>query len=633
MCCEQVAPDEHIKSEGCAHRMGAQLMAIVAEGKSGRIYIEPSADQIEAANIPKPEGIAEEELPNEPRAIWCTRYGLTKYRDLFSSRQLLALSTFSNLVAEVRGKIFNDACSSGMAANGNSLEDGGAGAEAYADAVATYLAFCVDKASDYWSAICSWHSSGEKMRNTFARQGIPMAWDFAECCPFSKSTGNWMANVDWVWKVVECLRSEVPGIVKHGEAAEALKLTQGVVISTDPPYYDNIGYADLSDFFYVWLRVALKGSHPKLFQTLLVPKAAELIASPYRFNGSKEKARNFFEEGLSTVFNLICQKQLPEYPVSVYYAFKQAEEDEDEDTGQTVASTGWETMLEALIQAGFQINGTLPVRTELTNRSVAFGTNALASSIVLICRQRIENAGVTTRREFINALKKELPMALAALKQANIAATDLAQAAIGPGMAVFSRYARVMEADGLPMNVRTALALINQTLDEVNTETEGDFDPDSRWAITWFETHGFEEGLYGEAETLSKAKNTSASGLVEAGIITSKAGKVKLIPIESLPENWNPKSDTRLTVWEATHHLIRVLETKGEEGAATLLKDMGAFGEVARDLAYRLYSICERKKWAKDALRYNGLIVSWSDVTKRSSIVQNAARPVQESFF
>jgi putative DNA methylase len=504
-----------------------------------------------------------------------------------------------------------------------SLDDGGTGATAYADAVATYLAFAVDKAADYWSGICSWHSSGEKMRNTFGRQAIPMVWDYAECFPFSDSTGNWMACVDWVWKVIAALAGSSHSRVHQHDATT---INEGVrpVFSTDPPYYDNIGYADLSDFFYVWLRRSLNKIYPDILSTLLVPKSQELVATPYRFGGSKSKAQMFFEDGLGEAFARMRESQNEDYPLTVYYAFKQAEtEDDDSDSETAIASTGWETMLEGLIRAGFTINGTWPMRSELSNRMVASGTNALASSIVLVCRPRPESAAIATRREFLSALKRELPDALKNLQHGNIAPVDLAQASIGPGMAVFSRYSKVVEADGSPMRVRTALQLINQTLDEVLAEQESEYDADTRWAVAWFDQFGMEEAQYGIAETLSKAKNTAVNGMEEAGIIVAKAGKVRLLKREELPADWNPAADSRLTVWEVTQHLIHKLEQEGESGAATtlatVLQQNGSLGEISRDLAYRLYTTCERKGWAQEALAYNSLVVAWPEISKLAS--------------
>ncbi len=378
-----------------------------------------------------------------------------------------------------------------------------------------------------------------------------------------------------------------------------------LAISTDPPYYDNIGYADLSDFFYIWLRRSLGSIYPYLFATMLVPKAPELVATPYRFGGDKAEARRFFESGLQKVFVNLRQNSHPAYPLTVYYAFKQSESDT-----QGEASTGWETMLAGLMASGFQITGTWPLRTE-RDQGLKTGSNALASSIVLVCRPRPAGAPRATRREFLAALRRELPAALRALQQGSIAPVDLAQAAIGPGMAVFSRYAAVLEADGSPMSVRAALTLINQILDEFLTEQEGDYDADTRWALAWFEQYGHEAGPYGVAETLSKAKNTSVEGLVQAGILEARGGKVRLLRREELAENWDPTRDKRLTVWEAAQHLIQRLDTGGEQAAAALLRKLGPAGETARDLAYRLYALCERKGWAQDALGYNMLAAAW----------------------
>ena len=490
------------------------------------------------------------------------------------------------------------------------LRDGGAGATAYAEAVGVYLGFVSDKVADYWSSICSWHSSGEKMRNTFGRQAIPMTWDFAEANPFSASSGNWIAMVDWTWKALATVPASRPGTACQNDA-RTQTVSNSTLVSTDPPYYDNIGYADLSDFFYVWLRRSLKSVFPDLFATLAVPKAEELVATPYR-HGSRQKAEAFFLDGMSLAVQRLAEQAHPGFPVTIYYAFKQSETKGDAGT----VSTGWETFLDAVIKAGFAITGTWPIRTELANRMIGADTNALASSIVLVCRQRRADAPLATRREFVTALKTELPTALTHLQRGNIAPVDLAQAAIGPGMAIYTRYAKVLDTQGKPLPVRDALALINQTLDEVLAEQEGDFDADTRWALAWFEQSGFDDGDYGVAETLSKAKNTSVGGLVEAGILVSKGGKVRLLKPDELPGNWNPATDPRLTAWETVHHLVHTLESAGESAAAELIAALGASAETARELCYRLYTLCERKKRAAEALSYNGLVRSWPEIAR-----------------
>jgi putative DNA methylase len=402
-----------------------------------------------------------------------------------------------------------------------------------------------------------------------------------------------------------------------------------MVFSTDPPYYDNFPYADLSDFFYVWLRRGLGNIYPELLATLLAPKAAELVADQLR-HGGRDLAQVFFEEGLREVFCRIRENSSPEYPFTVYYAFKQQEteaEVEDEAEQNKTSSTGWETMLEGLVSSGFSVDGTWPMRTEQPKGLREGGRNALASSIVLVCRVRPKDAGVASRRDFLAALKRELPESLRNLQKGNIAPVDLAQAAIGPGMAVFSRYARVLETNGDPMGVRTALSLINQSLDEVLAEQEGEFDADTRWALAWFDQYGFTEGAYGQAETLSTAKNTSVSGMVEAGILAAKGGKVRLLKKDELPADWNPATDERLTIWEATHQLTRSLDS-GEQAAAGLLKKLGPVAEIARDLSYRLYTVCERRKWSQDAIGYNALVIAWPDL-KRLADEQRSTGPMQ----
>ncbi len=524
------------------------------------------------------------------------------FADLFTSRQLVALTTISDLIWEVRSSV------------ASAFE----GDVSYADAVATYLAFAADKAANYWSSMCAWHQSAEKMVSTFGLPIIGMVWDYTEANPFSGSSGNWLLGVEQAAKSLEAAPAGRKAQVLQRDAMSLTDDCKHFVVSTDPPYYDNVPYADLSDFFYVWLRRSLGNIYPNLFGTVLVPKSQELVADTVR-QGSRESAQQFFEQGLGKAFARIREVQEPNTPLTIYYAFKQAESDEgtaEFGNGFTSsASTGWETMLEGLLRSELAILGTWPMRTEQGGGLREAGRNSLASSIVLVCRPRPADAPLTTRRDFLNALKRELPRALRDLQHGNIAPVDLAQAAIGPGMAVFSRYSKVLESDGTLMRVRTALQLINQTLDEVLAEQEGEYDADTRWAVAWFEQYGMEEGPYGVAETLSKAKNTAVSALVEAGILEARGGKVWLIRRGELSSDWKAAAVKRLTTWEVTQRLIRALQEQGEVGAAAILNQVGTYSEVARDLAYRLYIICERKKWADEALAYNSLVVEWSDIS------------------
>ncbi len=617
LACEQPVNDKHIKAEGIAGRMDAQLMAIVAEGNKGRLYLSPTAEHEAIAKSAKPTWYPNTPISEDRRSMFTPLYGLNNFGDLFTPRQLVALTTFSDLVGEARTKIMADAVAAGMVDDNLPLNDDGMGATAYADAVATYLAFAVDKGSDYWNNICTWHISRETIGHLFTKQAIPMAWDFAEANPLGSSTGNFNGAINWVAAVVDNSSCNAKGYVKQIDATTSDLYGNSIVVSTDPPYYDNIGYADLSDFFYVWLRRSIGSVYPDLFDTLVVPKTQELVATPHRFGGSKQKAKDFFEAGLYKTFQRMREMAHDGYPLTVYYAFKQQETEITKD-GAVTDSSGWETMLEGLIRAGFTITGTLPMRTELNNRMVASGTNALASSIALICRPCPADATSITRRQFLKELQQELPLAIANLQQGNLAPVDMAQASIGPGMGVFSRYKAVRESDGSSMSVRTALQLINRTLDEFLNEQEGEFDGDTRWALTWFEQHQYEFGEYGEAETLSRAKSTSIKGLETAGILAAKGGKVKLLTRQELPDKWIPAEDDRIPVWEATQHLIRTLEQQGEVGAATLLMELGDKAENARDLAYRLYSICEAKGWTTEAIAYNSLVSSWSEISRLS---------------
>ena len=604
-------PYNYIRREGQAGHMGARLMAVVAEGHRGRVYLGPSDSVSAVAAGVQPNWKPDVRLEGKTR-VNVSNYGIDTFADLFTPRQLVALTTLSDLVGEAMQPVQRDAIAAGLSDDDRLLRDGGTGARAYAEAVAVYLGLLVDQIANHSSSMCGWNQVNTQMRNVFARQAIPMVWDYAESNVFSGSTGSFANLLERQVKGLATLLSHRIGRATQADVT-GQPISVGKIVSTDPPYYDNIGYADLSDFFYVWLRRTLRPLFPDLFATLAVPKAQELVATPYR-HASRQAADHFFLEGMTKAMAWLALNAHAALPVTVYYAVKQSEQKK----GRGITSTGWERFLEALVRAGFSITGTWPVRTEKTGRSIGIGTNALASSIVLVCRRRPPDAPLATRREFLTALRSELPKALQPLQAANIAPVDLAQAAIGPGMAIYTRYGRVLDANGEPMKVREALAMINQILDESLAEQEGDFDADTRWALAWFEERGFEEGEFGVAEMLSKAKNTSVSGLVEAGILESRAGKVRLLRPSELPSEWDPSADTRLTTWEMVHHLIRLLDIS-EEPAADLLRRLGGVADVARDLAYRLYSIAERKKRAAEALQYNSLVGSWVEIKRMAS--------------
>jgi putative DNA methylase len=599
--CGNILNDAAVRKQATTHGFGRVLLAVVAESPRGRIYLNDS--HVIPLDVPRVDTPwVDQPLPDNPRWFSPPGYGLPLFRDLFTPRQLLALTTLSELVTEARRELIADGASS-----------------AYGDAVATYLAMAVDKMADTNTVLCTWQVDPPRLRATFGRQALPMTWDYAEANIFADAAGDYQRCVGSLTEVLDRLPVGIVGAIRQLDATS--DLPGECVFSTDPPYYDNIGYADLSDFFYVWLRRSLSVTYPEIFSTLLGPKKQELVANPYRFGGSKERAQHFFEEGFSKAFGRMRDAQRAGYPLTVYYAFKQTESDdnEEETNGSTaIVSTGWETMLEGMLHAGFQVSGTWPLRSEWNTRNVGRGTNALASSIVLSCRPRPESAPITTRKDFLNGLKKELPHALRNLQKGNIAPVDLAQAAIGPGMAVFSRYKKVLETDGSPMRVRTALALINQGLDEVLSELESEFDPDTRWALAWFEQHQFEEGAFGEAEVLATAKALSISHLAEAGLLHSRAGKVRLRRREEYPEGWDPSANGRLTVWEVTQHLIRSLDQKGEKETANLKAKIGGMAEIARDLAYRLYTLCERRGWADEAGYYNSLVVAWPSMASEA---------------
>ena len=615
-------PVTEIRKQGLEGTFGQKMMAIVCEGQRGRVYLTPRSCDESVALGCEPIWKPTTKINHNPRDIRTQLYGLNEYGDLFTDRQLVGLGTFSDLVAEARQQILADLeanpdhpihdssrTTAPLAQNGNATQ-------AYAEAVSVYLTLVSSKCSDYWSSICSWHSSGEKMRNTFGRQAIPMVWDYAEVNPFCSSSGNWTAMQDWTTKALKTTPAKIPGGALQADAATQ-SVSESKFISTDPPYYDNIGYADLSDFFYVWMRKNLGELYPELYGTMAVPKAEELVATPYRHGGRKE-AEEFFMNGMTHAVGNMANLSIADFPVTIYYAFKQAEIKEE-----GTSSTGWVTFLEAVIQSGFGITGTWPMRTELANRMIGSGTNALASSIVLVCRKREQNAPLATRREFVQALHREMPIALAELQQAAIAPVDVPQATIGPGMAIYTRYSRVVESDGSTLSIRTALQLINEAVDEFLSEQESEMDAWTRFAVTWFSQHAFKAGPFGEAQSIATARAITVDGVAGAGIIESGGGKVRIYKPAELPTDWDPATDDRLTVWEITHHLIRKLADSGEDSAAAVIKQVGsALAEDARKLAYRLYQICETNRWADHAQPYNELVTLFPRLKERSLEVE-----------
>lgn len=613
IACGSAVELAHIRAEGRAGRMGSQLMAIVAEGNRTRIYLEPAQEHELAAVLPRPEDAPNGEIPPQAPSFRVQAYGHKQYSDLFTNRQLIALTTFGDLVSEARDRVLGDARSAGMP-EGDRLEAGGTGATAYADAVATYLGFAISRMTNKASTICSWDSSTkmEAVRSVFARQALPMSWDFAESNPWGGSGGDFDEDLRWISRVLDNNVSGIPAVVDQASASG--RSFGGLLISTDPPYYDNIGYSDLSDYFYVWLRRSLRPIHPELLSTMLVPKAEELVANPYR-HGGKEGAQTFFEDGFRQVFRQARQSALPDFPITVYYAFKQSEAT---DGGET--STGWETLLEGMIRSNWAVTATWPVRSELGNRMIGSGTNALASSIVLALRPRPDSASSTDRRQFVATLKAELPTALRDLQQGAIAPVDLPQAAIGPGMAVFSRYSAVIEPDGSRMSVRSALARINEILDQVLNEQEGDFDATSRFSIAWYRQHGYGSGKFGDADNLARARNTSVDVMDRDGVLISRAGNVNLIKPEHLDEDYDVVADQHTSNWEALHHLIRVLDQDGISLAGNFLNaalrrpDGSVDADLVKELAHLLFRIAEGKGWTKDALRFNTLVTSWPEI-------------------
>ena len=616
---------EYIRTEGKAGRMGTRLVAIVCQGKRGRIFISPSDEHEKIALEADPLWKPDCEIPKNHRNFQTPGYGMPTYGDLFTARQLLALNTFSDLLQKVRANVISDAMNVDIDDEAAQENDRSKSATVYGDAINVYLTFALSRLANRISTICIWNRIGEKIEQVFSRQAIPMTWDFAEANVFSGKTGSWSGGLGWIPSCLEKLPTQSGGYASQEDAA-IQSIASNKVISTDPPYYDNICYAELSDYFYVWMRRSLKITYPKLFNTIATPKSDELVATPTR-HGGKIKAEEFFLNGMTHAMRRLAEQAHPAFPITIYYAYKQSETKNKEG----VTRTGWETFLNAVIEAGLMISGTWPVRTE-RDFGVKTGSNVLASSIVLVCRPLPKGAPTVSRREFQNELKSKLLDSLGSFNSSNISPVDLAQAVIGPGMEIFSKYSRVLDIEGKPISVGTALALINQTVETIQSEQEEDFDLDSRWALLWFEQQGFEQGDFGVAQQLSVSKNTSVEGMIEAGILESGSGKVRILKPKELPEDWDPNNDDRFTQWEAVHHLIRAIESSGENAAAELVTKLGSKAETAKALCYRLYNICEGKKWVSDAASYNSLVQSWPEILRISREQQSQLAPEQSSF-
>ncbi len=615
---------DYIKAEARAGRMGQRLMAVVAELPRSRIYLTATAEMEAVAANAQPTWIPDVEFFQQALGFRVGNYGMTKWSDIFTRRQLVALATFGDLIIEAREKIRKDAVAAGMLDDGVGYDNGGSGASAYAEVISVYLSFAVDKGANYWSSLCAWHNGAEKMVSTFGRQVLPMIWDYTEANPLSESSGNFYSGII---QVAKCIKSSVS--CGNGHVFQADSQVQNIstlkFISTDPPYYDNIGYADLSDFFYVWLRRVLRPVFSQLLATIVAPKTEELVATPAR-HGNKKKAEEFFMDGMLKAMKRLASQAHPEAPITVYYAFKQAET----KTSVGTHSTGWETFLEAVCKAGLQLTGTWPMRTEYSG-NLKKTRNGLASSIILVCRRRPTEALTISRRDFLRELNAILPEALDEMTKGSgddrspVAPVDLSQAIIGPGMGIYSKYTAVLEADGTPMSVRTALQLINRFL------AEDDFDRDTQFCLHWFEQNGWKEGRFGDADTLSRAKGTSVDGVKDAGVIESGGGVVRLRKWSEYPADWDPKKDARNPVWETLHHLIRALKQGGESASGKLLEAVKNQGESMRQLAYRLYTLCERQGWAEDARAYNELITSWTGIEAVAVNTSAEAGPSQQT--
>jgi putative DNA methylase len=617
--------DTHVKAEAMGGRMGSALMAIVAEGQRRRLYLPPTQEHAKAANVDPPEvPEVDQPLPHDPRAIWCTLYGFDRFIRLFTPRQLIALTTLADLVLEARGIILSDAQKHWAGNHCNDtrcLNEGGLGPVAYADAVATYLGLLVSRQANYSSSNCIWssHPKDEIAKQVFLRQALVMTWDFAEVNILGDTGGSFSTQYEWLANVVDRLPATTAGQITLKDAAKN-DLETGAVIATDPPYYDNIGYADLSDFFYVWQRRTLSSLHPDLYRRIVTPKAEELVANPYRHGGTDE-AEAFFLQGMKKALVGISH-QARTVPATIYYAFKQAEGAED-----GITSSGWASFLQAVVESGLAVDGTWPMRTELA-ANLKKNVNALASSIVLVCRQRDVLASSVTRADFLRALRREMPAALIEIRRAGVGPTDIQQAAIGPGIGIFTRYAQVLNTDGTPMLVKDALKLINQVREETTAPATGEYDRETLFALDWFAAKGFEKGRSGDAIVMTNAVDVSLDGMNAAGFFLADGGAARLLKREELPDNWDPARDNRATIWEACQHLIKRLraENGGIDAAAALYNLLGSRAEPARALARRLYDICEQNQWAAEGYVYNQLHQEWDTIEKRAAVLAESGQ-------
>lgn len=607
VCCKEPVRLDYIRNEGRNERISHALIGVIADTGKGKAFLTPTSDHYEISKNCTASWRPETELPEKALGFRVQIYGMNQHYKLFNERQILGLTTLQKIISEVNTKIISDG-----------------GSSDYANALKFFFYMIVDRCTDLNNTLTRWNNKDEVTRNLFGRQAVPMIWDYSEVNLLEDNIGGWISCLHHTVKGIEGTLTNISfkQRAQQFNAASYNFSSAEYIISTDPPYYDNIGYSDLSDFFYVWLRPGLKDQFPDLLSTVLVPKMEELVASDFRY-GSKEAAKDHFEGGFKQAFKNFKQGLDPRFPLTVYYAFKQDEAENEEEDNETDSdgislTTGWETLLEGLVSGGFTITATWPIKASQKWRMVARDTNSLTSYIVLACRPRPENAPSITRREYLQMLKRDLPSAIAVLQKSNLAPVDMAQATIGPGMGIYSRFSRIMEQDGTTMSVRTALSLINKALGEILAEQEGDFDTETRWALAWFEQNEFTYGEFGDANALALAKNTAVNALVHSGVVKSGAGKVQLIPRAELSTSWDPTLDNRIVVWEITQHLIKQLQEQGEIGASKLYKKLGPKADIARELAYHLFTICEKKGWTQEAQAYNSLVLSWNHIVAES---------------
>ena len=627
LMCEAPIDFVWIRKQGVAGLINHRLMAIAAGDDYSWAFYQPTSEHESVAlTVPDSTWVPRGDIPNNTRDFRTQLYGMATWASLFTPRQMLALTTLQDIIRETEADIDSDAVAAGYVSGGEPLSRGGTGAHAYAQLVRAYIHLTASNLTEWNCSVTRWSPNGPQLSSLFARQAVIMNWNYAEGSLFGKGGANFLQKLRRTVEVIDRTPTTTTGTARQADATRMVwDHDKAPLVVTDPPYYDNISYSELADFFYVWLRESMRDIDPETFATISSPKSEELIMAKNRHGGDEEKAKQFFEDGLTQALHHLRSISDPDLPLSIYYAYNDTDESEDGEGNKEIGSSGWETILQSIVDAGLQIVMTYPLRSEAVGRAISTNASALAACILLVCRPRSDKAPVGTRGDFTLGLQGELSQAIERLKDGDLGALDLSQAAIGPGMAVFTRYSKVLESDGRKMTMRTALDLINKSVSEVAGKGDAMFDQQTRWCVRWFEEKGLSEGLYGDAQMLANANGLNIPELERFGVISSKGGKVQLLVGDRLPTDWDPRLDSRISSWEVLHHLIACLLPKGnplsranggsEKEALALASALSPLlVEQAKELSYRMFDICRVRGWNQEALAYNAIGQSWADL-------------------